>query len=193
MKIYTRKGDQGKTRLLGGLQVSKNDPRVKTYGAVDELQAHLGMARAIVENKHVGGIVMRLQKNLLTASAQLAATPAAAHKLKQRITAADVTWLEERIDALTEVHGLPQRFILPGRDAASAAMHVARAVCRRCERLILSLSEQTDKGYPDLAVYFNRLSDLLFTLAWALEMRALIKDILVDLMAGKVKGDAPCS
>jgi cob(I)alamin adenosyltransferase len=188
MQIYTRKGDYGKTSLLGGLRVAKTDQRVKTYGAVDELQAQLGMARAEITDQCSGEIVLNIQRHLLTAGAFLAATPTAAAKLAKQITSDHVDWMENIIDSLTTAYGLPQGFILPGNDRQSAAMHIARAMCRRCERLICMLYEKPDGDcYQDLVIYFNRLSDLLFVLAWALEVRALIKKNLRALLDEKSK------
>ena len=189
MKLYTRRGDQGETSLLGGARVPKTDIRVKSYGAVDELQAHLGMARAAIDTPALKVLVSRVQQRLLTACAQLAATPEAARRLKDPLGPNDVAWLETEIDALIASYPLPARFVLPGEGIASAAAHVARTVCRRCERLLLMRAEQTGDDLHDLIVYFNRLSDFLFALAWALEVRHTIRDIVFDLIG---KG-GPCN
>ena len=218
MKIYTKKGDQGKTHLLGGLRVLKNHPQVKTYGAVDELQSHLGMARALIQEKTLSKMVLVIQETLLTAGAELSATSEAVQKLERRISSREVVWLEKQIDALTETHDLPHGFVIPGASADSAVLHVARSVCRRCERLILMLSESPGTGpvpeasspgttlpdsprpqtpahdrYDFLLIYFNRLSDLLFAMAWALEVRALVKQIVMELLDDILKGKRPCS
>lgn len=188
MKIYTRHGDHGQTTLLGGQRVSKTNARVKTYGAVDELQSHLGVARAALDLKTFADIVLGLQQHLLMACAQLAAPGSSAQYLKVQIGSAEIHWLEKTIDSLTASHGLPSGFVLPGHDAASAAMHVARTVCRRCERLIVMLCEQSEEDLAQLCIYFNRLSDLLFSLAWALELRAMVKDILMTLIRENAEG-----
>lgn len=192
MKLYTRKGDQGETSLLGGTRVSKTDPRVKAYGAVDELQAQLGLVRAMIREPQWAALVRRLQQDLVTACARLAAHPGAAQALTRRITAAEATWLEEQIDGLTAAHGLPTGFILPGDSTAGAAVHVSRAVCRRCERFILMLVESRIDDLGDLLVYFNRLSDLLFALAWSLDLRHCIRAIVEELLAANQRGNAPC-
>jgi len=192
MKLYTRQGDQGKTSLLGGARVPKTDPRIKACGAVDELQAHLGLARAMIREARLADLVKTVQYHLLTAGAHLAATPTVARKLTVRLTYDEVTWLEETIDGLSAAHGLPAGFVLSGESAASAAVHVARAVCRRCERIILMLPASMPDTLGDLRVYFNRLADLLFALAWALEVRHRIRQIVEALLFDNGQGEKPC-
>lgn len=192
MKLYTRQGDRGKTSLLGGARVLKTDPRIKACGAVDELQAHLGLVRAMIREARLAGLVKTVQHHLLTAGAHLAATPTAAQKLTVRLTNDEVIWLEKSIDTLTAAHGLPAGFVLPGDSVAAAAVHVARAVCRRCERIILMLPVSTPDPLGDLRVYFNRLADLLFALAWALELRHHIRQIVEALLFYYGRGEKPC-
>ena len=180
-KIYTRRGDRGETRLLSGEKVKKDDLRVKTYGSLDELQSHLGVALSLTRDESVRSICLGIQDDIFLASSELASTPGALSRLKRRIGEKDVGRLEDSIDELTALHGQPSRFVVPIMSQASAVLNVARALCRRCERLIVTLNRQTSE-YRELIVYFNRLSDLLFMLAWSLEVKAVVEDVVHDLI-----------
>ena len=171
MKIYTRTGDTGETSLFGGTRVKKNDGRVDAYGDVDETGAWLGLARAAGLDPALDGEIVHLQRDLFALGAQLADP---ADKIADRVTKAalgddDVARLERLIDRLdTELPPL-RRFILAGGTAAGAALHVARTVCRRAERRMVGLEPPVDSV---LLRYVNRLSDLLFVLARAVNRRA---------------------
>jgi cob(I)alamin adenosyltransferase len=182
MKIYTRQGDQGQTQLLSGERVEKDDPRVKTYGALDEFQSHLGFAKTLIRVESISTLLDKIQKDIFIASSELASTPKALTELKYRITQEDVKRLETWIDKFTETYGLPDGFIIPGNSSDSAAVHIARSVCRRCERLIVMLKRQPDFVSNVLIVYFNRLGDLLFVLAWALAIRTIISEVIEELI-----------
>ena len=171
MKIYTRGGDEGETGLFGGDRVGKDDPRVEAYGAVDELNATLGLVIArdeaeLMERK----ALLELQKDLFAIGARLAAADPDRARRKGSIpdlAAERVTALETWIDELTAELPPLDAFILPGGTTLAAELQVARTVCRRAERAIVPLIEaQPDLGDIILA-YMNRLSDLLFTLARA--------------------------
>ncbi len=181
-KIYTRFGDRGQTKLLSGETVEKDDLRVNTYGALDELQSHLGMARSLIQEESVRSILRAIQKDLFVAGAELASTPERISQLGNRITTKDVNKLEDWIDQMTDWFGMPGGFIIPGDCPESAALHLARSVCRRIERLIVSLNRSTGT-YEELIVYINRLSDLLFVLAWSTAVAVAIKKVLDELMA----------
>ncbi|MGE5245543.1 MAG: cob(I)yrinic acid a,c-diamide adenosyltransferase [Betaproteobacteria bacterium] len=171
MKLYTRTGDAGQTSLFDGTRVSKHDARVDAYGEVDELNAWLGVVRAADLDADIDAEVVQLQRDLFALGASLA-DPGG--KIADRVTkaslgAADVERLEHLIDRLdAEVPPL-RRFVLPGGSPAGAALHVARTVCRRAERRIVALDPPVD---PLLLQYVNRLSDLLFALARAVNHRA---------------------
>jgi cob(I)alamin adenosyltransferase len=171
MKIYTRTGDTGETSLFGGTRVGKADPRVAAYGDVDELNAHLGFARATGTDAEIDEVLVRLQRDLFAVGAQLAdPTGTVSSKVaKAELTDADVVRLEQVIDRFE--HELPplREFILAGGSASGAALHVARAVCRRAERQMVTL---TPPVAATLLRYVNRLSDLLFVLARAANHRA---------------------
>jgi len=173
MKIYTRTGDTGGTSLFGGTRVSKDDPRVAAYGDVDELNAALGAVRAQGELPgDVTEILERMQRDLFAIGARLAdpAEKIAERVTKVAVTDLDIQRLEEWIDRFES--GLPplRRFILPGGTRAGALLHLSRTVCRRAERSIVGLG--TDQIDAHLLAYINRLSDLLFVLARAVNHRA---------------------
>ncbi len=182
-KIYTRKGDLGQTTLFGGEKVFKDDLRVQTYGTLDELQAHLGFARAMTRDESVRSILFEIQQNVSVACAELASTPVGLLRLKRRLGAADTTKLEGLIDQHTVLYGQPHGFIVPGRSPDSAAVHVARTVCRRGERMIVMVNRQA-KRYDELITYFNRLSDFLFVLAWSLEVMFVVENAVHEVTAG---------
>jgi cob(I)alamin adenosyltransferase len=174
VKIYTRTGDDGDTGLFGGGRVPKDDPRVEAYGDVDELNAVLGMARAVEVMPRIDEVLVPVQRDLFAIGALLA-TPdrdkMAQHLQKARIDARRIEELEQAVDdAESELEPL-RAFIVPGGTPKSAALHVARTVCRRAERRVVRL--QHDVELPELVViYMNRLSDLLFTLARLANKRA---------------------
>jgi cob(I)alamin adenosyltransferase len=174
LKIYTKTGDQGTTGLFGGGRVSKDDPRVEAYGDVDELNAALGLARSIEMMPRVDEVLVPVQRDLFGIGALLA-TPdlAKMHEqlAKARIDDARLAELEAAIDACDAELEPLKAFILPGGTPKSAALHVARTVCRRAERRVIRLRH--DVELPAMVViYLNRLSDLLFVLARVANRRA---------------------
>lgn len=178
MKIYTRTGDKGETGLFDGTRVSKADPRVEAYGAVDETNALLGVAAANTTDAEVRGILQDLQRDLFAVGAQLADPKwgVKARKEKTRLTEARVAELEALIDrAEAELPPLKQ-FILPGGSPVGAVLHLARTVCRRAERRIVALAA-TMAVSPLLLTYVNRLSDLLFVLARLASRRASTEEL----------------
>lgn len=171
MRIYTRTGDSGETALFGGGRVRKDDVRVEAYGAVDELNGALGLAVAGLEAMGSTAEVERLrsvQADLMTLGAHLATpeleagNPAARHL--PPLPFEQVARMEEWIDEADERLEPLRSFILPGGSESAARLHVARAVCRRAERRVLTLSDAASID-GTIIVYLNRLSDLLFTLA----------------------------
>jgi cob(I)alamin adenosyltransferase len=171
MKIYTRTGDEGETSLFDGTRVRKDDARVDAYGDVDELNAWLGLARSSLHEGDLDEALTRIQRDLFAVGAELAdpGGKIAARVTKAAITAADVERLEQLIDRLEDQLEPLRRFILAGGVPAGAALHVARAVCRRAERRIVSLEPRPG---AILLRYINRLSDLLFVLARVVNKRA---------------------
>jgi cob(I)alamin adenosyltransferase len=174
VRIYTRTGDEGDTGLFGGGRVSKDDPRVEAYGAVDELNAVIGMARSIELMPRVDEILAPVQRDLFGLGAILA-TPdlVKMHEqlAKARIDDTRIAQLERAIDAGEEELEPLKAFILPGGTPKAAALHVARTVCRRAERRVVHLQETVELP-PLVTIYLNRLSDLLFVLARVANRRA---------------------
>ena len=163
MKIYTRRGDEGQTDLFGGPRVGKDHPRVETYGAVDELNASIGLAAAATRQDDLRTMCQDIQSRLFDLGSQLA-TPDPKHREKSGLPSvepAQVDALEKRVDELEGELEPLTRFILPGGTSAAAGFHVARTVCRRAERRVVSM----DDVRPEVLVYLNRLSDFLFVLA----------------------------
>lgn len=174
MKIYTKTGDQGATGLFGGGRVSKDDPRVEAYGDVDELNASLGLVRSIEMMPRIDEVIVGIQRDLFSIGALLA-TPDPVkmreHLSKAQIDDDRITQLEHAIDDCERELEPLRAFIVPGGTPKSAALHVARTVCRRAERRVVSL--RRDVEVPELVVqYLNRLSDLLFMLARVANRRA---------------------
>lgn len=179
MKIYTRTGDAGETTLFGGGRVSKDHHRVAAYGAVDELNAGVGLAVSRALDDVVRGRLQAVQHDLFSVGAILATPPrddGSVHPHvppmpRDRITEME-TWMDE---AETELAPLTQ-FVLPGGSDGAVALHLARTVCRRAERAVVHLAtlEPVDR---DVVPYLNRLSDLFFTFARLENVRADVPDV----------------
>jgi len=177
MKIYTKTGDLGETGLFDGTRVSKADPRVDAYGEVDEVNAWLGLARAEGVDSEIGGMLQQLQRDLFAVGAMLADPR---HHISQRVEKAllgeaDVTRLEGWIDTLEATLTPLRRFILAGGTRAGGSLHLARTVCRRAERRMIALG--VDAVDPVVLVFVNRLSDLLFVMARAVNARAGVPEV----------------
>ncbi len=176
MKIYTKTGDEGLTGLLGSRRVPKDNLRIEAYGTIDELNAVLGLTRASGLDSHADGLLAQLQDELFVVGSALA-DPSPEGRFHHAITDEHVARLETVIDGLeTELEPLVQ-FILPGGAPPAAGLHLARTVCRRAERLIVSLAHLPGEDVPrPLLVYVNRLSDLLFVVARVVNRRAGVAD-----------------
>ena len=163
MRIYTRTGDDGTTALLGGSRTSKAAARVDALGTVDELNAVVGVARAVGGDSEVDAALDEIQRELLALGADLAA-PADSSATVRRAEAEDVATLETRIDRFEARLPELRALVVPGGTPRSAHLHQARTVCRRAERLLVPLAEAGEVSATALA-WVNRLSDLLFVLA----------------------------
>ena len=166
MRIYTKTGDAGRTGLIGGSRVRKDQLRVAAYGDVDELAAVLGVAKAHSGDSALEALLHDVQRDLFAIGAQLADPKArvASRKAKAAVTSAQVERLERAIDVREREMPPLTAFILAGGSPAGAFLHLARTVCRRAERTVVALARR-QKVYPMVLVYLNRLSDLLFVLA----------------------------
>jgi cob(I)alamin adenosyltransferase len=177
VKIYTRTGDSGDTALFDGTRVQKSDPRVGAYGDLDELNAWLGFVAAHLSDDDVIPKLRQIQRDLFAIGARLADP---SHRIAGRVTKAvisadDIARLEAWIDALDAELPALRRFILAGGSSAGASLHVARTVCRRAERSMVALGDEAFEA--ELLQYLNRLSDLLFTMARAVNRRAGVPEV----------------
>jgi len=172
MKIYTKTGDSGETSLFDNTRVSKADARVDAYGEVDEVNACLGAARAAGVDDEISALIESLQKDLFALGARLAdpSSRIAPRVEKAAMTDATVQRLEQAIDRLEETLPPLRHFLLPGGSSAGALLHLARTVCRRAERRVIALGAGAVD--PVIIVYLNRLSDLLFVMARAVNLRS---------------------
>lgn len=167
MKVYTRKGDDGTTQLIGGTRVPKHHLRIEAYGTVDELNSVLGMVKDFFQPNAEEGmeaVLKEIQDRLFTLGSSLAADPEASHMVLPDIKLADILFLEHEIDKMEAVLPTLKNFVLPGGHPANSSAHMARCVCRRAERLCTQLNE-IEPVNPLVLQYLNRLSDYLFVLA----------------------------
>jgi len=168
-RIYTRAGDKGETRLVGGQRVAKDDLRIDCYGTIDELNAFIGVARASAEAEaahlqQLGGLssmLRRVQHELFNLGSILATLPEDVHPKQPRITSLEVEQLEREIDRANEQLQSLRSFVLPGSTRLEAELHVCRTVCRRAERLLVGLAREQEVPAEALE-YLNRLSDAFF-------------------------------
>lgn len=174
MKIYTKTGDDGTTGLFGGARVSKGDAIVEAYGTVDELNAVIGIARATGLDPFADQVLARVQSDLFTLGAEVACVPGEEHKLKMDlIEQADGARLEQAIDQAEKDLPPLKNFVLPGGSPQAAALHLARTVARRAERVLIRVPPDER---AEVLIYLNRLSDLLFVLARRANKLAGVED-----------------
>lgn len=177
MKIYTKTGDAGETSLYGGQRVSKADARVEAYGTVDETNAALGVVRAHGVARDVDALLEQIQNDLFVVGGELACPPERVATLGMPlIDAPRIEALEQAIDRYEAELEPLKSFVLPAGSIASSSLHLARAVCRRAERLVVELAASSVR--TPVIVYLNRLSDLLFVLARHANHTASVPDVL---------------
>lgn len=167
-RIYTKAGDGGETRLVGGQRVAKDDARIECYGTIDELNAFIGLARTSAEQltaahrlHSFAATLKRVQHELFNLGSILATLPEDVHPRQPRITVTEVAQLEHEIDEANAELAPLRSFVLPGGSRLDAELHVCRTVCRRAERLLVRLAREQDIP-PEAVQYLNRLSDALF-------------------------------
>lgn len=163
MKIYTKKGDQGTTSLIGGDRVLKSHVRIEAYGTIDELNSHIGILRSFVDDDINPEILKELQDRLFTIGSILASAPDS-KMIVPDLHAKDTELLENAIDKMNEVLPVLRTFVLPAGSSQVAQCHVVRCVCRRAERLVVYLND-IEPIDALILQYLNRLSDYLFVLA----------------------------
>ncbi len=175
-RVYTKTGDGGQTSLVGGARADKDCERVAAYGEVDELNSSLGVARAFCEDDEILAVVAQIQNDLFILGSDLASPPEVD---VPRVEAGRIEKLETWIDRFLEDMQPLKEFILPTGKPAGAFFHLSRTVCRRAERKAVSLMKKEKTG-PEAVVYLNRLSDLLFVLARASNIRDGFAEVSVD-------------
>lgn len=171
-RVYTRTGDRGTTRLVGGAEVAKDDARIEAFGTVDELNAVLGLARTendrspadAAAREAIRALLARVQNDLFNVGADLATPAADRWPGMHRVGPDEIAWLERSIDTLNEDLEPLREFILPGGGPVGALLHQARTVCRRAERRVVTLHHLDAEIGDGCLIWLNRLSDLLFVL-----------------------------
>ncbi len=164
MKIYTKTGDKGTTALFGGKRVSKADSRIDAYGTVDELNSYIGLLRDQEVNTNRKDELVGIQDRLFTLGSILATEPDNSKVKVPQLLEEDVAFLEQKMDEMSETLPEMRSFVLPGGHQSVSFCHIARCVCRRAERLTISLGD--DAAVPEIVIiYLNRLSDYLFVLS----------------------------
>ena len=175
MKIYTKTGDEGKTSLFDNSRVWKSDQRIMSYGAVDELNSSLGIALSLELDPEIKDILIKLQNDLFIVGSDLANPNMSDEKI--RTTPEMITFLEQKIDLLEPQLEPLTSCILPGGTLLASILHLSRTISRRAETHVIALS-QNEEINKDAAIYLNRLSDLMFILARAINHRKNISDIV---------------
>ena len=164
-KIYTKTGDLGKTSLIGGTKVAKSHIRIETYGTVDELNSYIGLVGDYMTDVHSKAVLKEIQDRLFTIGSSLACDPDKEPKMKiPDLKESDIVLLEKEIDKMSDAIPAMKFFILPGGHVSVSTIHVARCVCRRCERLCVHIQQEGMFVDPLVIKYINRLSDFLFVL-----------------------------
>ena len=163
MKIYTKTGDKGFTSLVGGARISKAELRIEAYGTVDELNSHIGMLRDQEVNSIRKEVLKEIQDRLFTIGAILASEPEQTRKQLPDLLMSDIDLLEQEMDSMDEALEPMRFFILPGGHPSISFGHLARTVCRRAERNVIRMAEESDVNTL-VITYLNRLSDYLFVL-----------------------------
>jgi len=168
-RIYTKAGDQGQTHLAGGQRVAKDSLRIECYGTVDELNAFVGMAgvSATDSTPELVLILRRVQHELFNLGSILATQPQDVHPKQARITSAEILQLEQEIDRMNADLAPLRSFVLPGGSRLNTELHACRTICRRAERIAVSLAREEEIP-PEIVQYLNRLSDAFFVWSrWA--------------------------
>lgn len=179
MKIYTKTGDKGTTSLVGGTRVSKTELRIEAYGTVDELNSYIGLVRDQKVNEHRKDILKEIQDRLFTIGSILASEPEQTKKRIPDLHESDIELLEKEMDSMDVLLEPMRFFILPGGHQSVSFAHLARTVCRRAERIVIRLSEESEVN--ELIIrYLNRLSDYIFVLC-----RMMAKELEIEEIAWK--------
>lgn len=174
--IYTKTGDKGQTGLYGGSRVEKDSPKVECYGTLDEAISMLGLAYTETDRAEIKEYINHIQKRMFQAGAEVASDERGMEMLKDKISEADIKYLEDIIDECTEICGPQREFVVPGVNKSSAALHVARTIVRRAERHLVSLAKEVTVR-EELRKFVNRLSDACYAMARLEETYMQNKDL----------------
>ncbi|MGV8907134.1 MAG: cob(I)yrinic acid a,c-diamide adenosyltransferase [Acetobacterium sp.] len=180
--VYTRGGDKGETGLLGDSRILKDNIQVEAYGTMDETNSAIGLAYSLSENQEIRKILHEIQKRIFVLGAELASDEKGKSMLKDRISQADIDFMEKTIDYYLKIIGPQKEFIIPGANPVSSALHLARTVARRGERLIVKYNRKNTDSRPELVKFVNRLSDMLFVLARTEEHDIMVKEVAARVM-----------
>ncbi|SCI25128.1 cob(I)yrinic acid a,c-diamide adenosyltransferase [Romboutsia sp. 1001713B170207_170306_H8] len=189
--LYTKTGDKGETSLYGGKRVKKSSAKVDCYGTIDEANSMLGLAYSQLKDENIKLYVNSIQKRLFSVGAELASDENGLDMLQGKISEKDVSFLEDIVDECTKVVGKQTSFVVPGKNPASASLHVARTIIRRAERKIISLKDE-EPVRDALLKYVNRLSDAIYALARVEEYNSeveVIKNKVVKKLKAKFSKD----
>ena len=178
MEIYTKTGDKGKTSLYDEVRVARDDARVESYGTVDELGAALGVCRNYIDDEELKEEIMRIQNKLFVVCENLAT--ADKDKVKHFIVEEDIHYLEELVDKYMEKAGEFTGFVIQGTSKSAAFLHLARTICRRAERRIVTLAGQTYVD-PHVNKFVNRLADTIYAFARYCEDTTIMVDFEAEL------------
>ncbi len=178
LKVYTKTGDKGETSIVGGIRVKKSSRRLEAYGTVDELNSHLGLLASMLHDGEDKEIIIRIQRDLFTVCSNLATDQSqTALSDSARLPEVEISFLEAQVDAIMKLLPERQGFILPGGCQAASQAHVCRTVCRRAERCIVALAEESIIS-PETLQFVNRLSDYLFVLAKKINFNTGVSEIV---------------
>ncbi len=189
--LYTKTGDKGETSLYGGKRVKKSSAKVDCYGTIDEANSMLGLAYSQLKDENIKLYINSIQKRLFSVGAELASDENGLNMLQGKISEKDVYFLENIVDECTEIVGKQTSFVIPGKNTASASLHVARTIIRRAERKIIALNNE-DPVRDILLKYVNRLSDAIYALARVEEYNSeveVIKNKVVKKLKAKFSKD----
>ncbi len=176
MKIYTRKGDKGLTSIIGGTKLGKDHIRIEAYGTIDELNSWIGLVRDILTDDSLQEMLISIQDKLFIVGSLLASDPEKARMKLPMLDAKDIEILEKMIDSMEVGLSEMRAFILPGGAKEVSYCHIARAVCRRAERIVVKLNNNAT--IPSIIIiYLNRLSDFLFVLSRKISHDLSVREI----------------
>lgn len=177
MQIYTRTGDKGYTKIIGGIQLAKDSERIKAYGTIDELNSFVGYAITLIKNNdYLINELTQIQQYLFDCGNDLA-TPTG--KGTYRVTSALTEWIEKSIDARQDIPREVESFILPGGSQAASILHICRTIARRAERDIVTFQWTNDMN-EEVLIFVNRLSDYFFLVARVANENEGIEDVLYE-------------